>query len=421
MANRKKPVKSDAEAEATSKSGFRLDEDTAETETETRPAPPSGEHTGGIDTSSPSEAAPETLETLNASEDTGDEVAASAEPLDAGDEQFDARPAEAEHPQIEKPTSVVTTEQVIVRQGGFWSMLFGGALAAGIGVIAAPYLLPPQWLGTDDSEVAARLEQGLAAQDQRLTDLSTTIERLDVPSDVSGEIGGLSETLTALTGQLSALEGRIMDLESRPSPETGGTEPSAAIEELRAMLAAQRADLDALQSDAKAADAAARDSALATLRRAALTRILTALDSGSDFSAALADLRETGVNVSPALADMAETGVPTQAVLVERFPDAARAALAMARKESGAEMAGVSGFLKSQLGLRSLTPRDGDDPDAVLSRVEAALSDGRLGDALAEIDSLPEGARAALSDWTDLATRRKAALAAAEDLAGTLN
>jgi hypothetical protein len=81
----------------------------------------------------------------------------------------------------------------------------------------------------------------------------------------------------------------------------------------------------------------------------------------------------------------------------------------------------VGAFLRAQLGVRSLEPREGDDADAILSRAEAALAEGRLGDALAEIETLPEGARAAMSGWAAEATARRDALAAAEALSAELN
>ena len=54
----------------------------------------------------------------------------------------------------------------------------------------------------------------------------------------------------------------------------------AAVSRLEERLAAQRADIDALQSQRAAEEEVARDSARGTLRRAALTRVQTALDSG---------------------------------------------------------------------------------------------------------------------------------------------
>ena len=70
--------------------------------------------------------------------------------------------------------------------------------------------------------------------------------------------------------------------------------------------------------------------------------------------------------------------------------------------------------------MRSLDPQEGDSPDAILSRAEAALRDGRLTDALAEIGSLPEQGRAELSDWVARAEMRQTAVAAAEQLTQSL-
>ncbi|MGC1487099.1 MAG: hypothetical protein WA784_04835, partial [Albidovulum sp.] len=69
---------------------------------------------------------------------------------------------------------------------------------------------------------------------------------------------------------------------------------------------------------------------------------------------------------------------------------------------------------------RSLTPRAGEDPDAILSRAEAALGTGDLKTALVEIATLPEAGRARLAEWTGLAERRLAAAAAIAALAADM-
>ncbi|WP_294609601.1 COG4223 family protein [Roseovarius sp.] len=354
--------------------------------------------------------------------ETGDESGALNMAESDADEPAEPEPEAApdQEPPSE-PSSVVTTEQVVVREGGFWSMVFGGIVAAGVGALAAPYVLPQAWFATGDGTLEARIEQSLGAQDQRINALNAQIDGLSVPPDRSDEIAGLGETLTALTGQVSKLESRISALESRPTAPAGGGVPVAELEKLRAAMDAQRAEIEALSAEAQAQEAAAQQGAIATLRRAAMTRILTALDSGSDFTAALADLRSTGVEVPGALADVAESGVPTMPALMDDFPGAARAALAATRAQSGQGSAGIGSFFKDQLGVRSLLPREGDDPDAVLSRIEAAAGEGRFGDALAEIETLPDVAKDQLSDWATQVARRKEALAAAEAVAGTLN
>jgi len=72
------------------------------------------------------------------------------------------------------------------------------------------------------------------------------------------------------------------------------------------------------------------------------------------------------------------------------------------------------------LGARSVTPREGDDPDAILSRAEASVMRGRLGEALAEIEALPQVARDAMEDWIAQARTRHEAIGAAQRLMSEL-
>jgi len=73
-----------------------------------------------------------------------------------------------------------------------------------------------------------------------------------------------------------------------------------------------------------------------------------------------------------------------------------------------------------QTGVRSLEPREGNDPDAVLSRAEAAVRAGDLGAALDEITALPDPGQAALADWAATAQTRADALGAMADVADML-
>ena len=78
-------------------------------------------------------------------------------------------------------------------------------------------------------------------------------------------------------------------------------------------------------------------------------------------------------------------------------------------------------FLANQLGARSVTPRDGADPDAVLSRAEAALRSGDLAATLQELEALPAPAAEVLTGWTARAETRQGALDAADAVAQDLN
>ena len=81
----------------------------------------------------------------------------------------------------------------------------------------------------------------------------------------------------------------------------------------------------------------------------------------------------------------------------------------------------LSLFLKTHLGARSLEAVEGDSPDAVLSRVGAAVQAGDLSMALTEISALPQGGQDAMADWIGAAQARQEASAAAEALIASLN
>jgi hypothetical protein len=219
------------------------------------------------------------------------------------------------------------------------------------------------------------------------------------------------------------LDTRLTDLEKRPITQAASPAAVAAYERelkaLQAAMMAQRQEIEKIAAEAARKEASAEMTAQDAMQRAALSRIQTALDTGTGFADAASNLQATGITLPPDLMQVATDGVATRNDLAQAFPEAARAALAVARKAEGG--GGLGGFLKTQLGARSLEPREGDDPDAVLSRAEAAVNDGRLGDAVSELEALPEQARVEMTDWLSRAASRLAALRAADALASELN
>ena len=184
--------------------------------------------------------------------------------------------------------------------------------------------------------------------------------------------------------------------------------------QLRKVAEKQQAEIDALLADARLVEQTSQEAASKTLARAAASRIITAVESGAPFATALADLEATGATDIPkALKSAARDGVATLAALQGEIPSAARAALAESPQDAEA---GFIGFLKRQLGARSIAPREGDDADAVLSRIEGAVRQGRLMDALAEAETLPTEAKSAMSDWLEKTTTRVAVTTASEAL-----
>jgi hypothetical protein len=355
------------------------------------------------------------------------------------------------------PTPVPAPPPVVQKRGpGIGALLLGGVIAAALGFGAA-------YLGlvtlNDTTATDADLAEAMSAIDAQQSTISALQSEVDalasaeppvIPevdfsgvegatAEVAGNLSALSETVDELTARIVALEERpvitgdvaadtaalsevVETLEARVAEEqAAAAEAVAAAEASQAAAAAElQAAAEAAQAAIAEAEARAAATAQATQAQAALSRVQIAMAAGGPFADALADLP---VEAPDALQAAAETGVPTVDELQASFPAAARAALPIALRETAGDSATerVGAFFMGQIGGRSVEPRDGDDPDAILSRAEAAVGTGDIDGALAEIATLPEGAQAAFEEWIAQAEARVAADDALAELSATLD
>lgn len=348
---------------------------------------------------------------------------------DAGESNMPESPA----PVDSQPVAPVTTAPHQRRAGGVIALLAGGAVAAVLGFGVARFAVPDGWPLAATGPLEARLTEQRAALSALQADLASrpaedrvaALETALIETRSRLAEVALAQGANPLEPRVSALEAGLADFAAQPTVEAG---VSAALAGFANDLAGLRAELDA-QKAVGAADtqnaeavAAAAQARMAEVKAqaaalkaeadatAALAQVQAAVASGAPFGAALAALQAAGQEIPPALSAAAD-GLPTLAALQAGFPEAARAALdAALRADMGTSLTQrMTAFLRTQTGARSLTPREGTDPDAVLSRAEAALNDGDLTGALTEIGALPPEAKAALADWQALAERRLAA------------
>ena len=347
------------------------------------------------------------------------------------------------------------------RRGGFLPLALGGAVAAGLGAAAAIWALPhlpPEWRPAtaaapvasappaeapppiDEAaliaaaEAAARDAARQAAMDALAEAPAPEAAPADLPADLAARLDALEqaaaqqpdapegadpEALAVLQTRLDEQQARLDELAARPAfdPEAASAlqaqiEQAAAEAEQR--LAAAQAEADALQQ--AAAESTRRAEAVA-----AIAALQAALDEGITPDQARDALAAAGLEAPQALA----APIPSLAQLQAGFPEAARAALRASLTAASAERQGnlVTNFLRAQTGARSVTPREGTDPDAILSRADAALQAGRVADALAEIATLPEPALAApaMAEWRAEAEAHANAQAALSDLSPDQN
>lgn len=250
----------------------------------------------------------------------------------------------------------------------------------------------------------------------RLADLEQRIAKLEAlpPGTViEGGTGADPAAMAALSQEIATLKSDLAA--QKGAADAAVAAVNAAAETARAALAEAEAQAQALKTEAEKATADAT-------ARAALGRIEAAVETGAPFVTAVQALTAAGTEVPAPLADAATTGLPTLAALQTSYPEDARLALddSLRADMGDSTMDRLGAFLRTQTGARSLTPREGTDPDAILSRAEAALQAGDLTTALAEIATLPEAGQAALATWTGAAQARLAATSALAALSATL-
>jgi hypothetical protein len=393
--------------------------------------------------SSQKDETPDVVETLETIPDVTPEETPEVAEVDVPEttEEPDVVEEIIEEPDVEEP--VVEPEPEVVQQthtapephdsasnSVFLPAILGGLIAAGLGFGAAYYFIPR----FDPSMV-----ETMNTNETAITALRDEVAGIDSGPD----IGPLTDEVAALSGQMTdqfasfedriaTFETRLIDLEKRPSgdgtlQDTALRAYQAELDNLRSQVEEQASaafeQLESTREEAAAIEEAALLAARNAKGRAALAQIRSSLDTGAPMTDALVELADVMGEAAPdALTAVAE-GVPTLAKLQGDFPPAARQALADARSDgSSGETTGAFGsFLREQLNVRSVAPREGDDADAILSRAEAALKEGQLETAISEVSALPDVETGPLAGWVQQAQARADALAAANDISISLN
>ncbi|MGP9789854.1 hypothetical protein [Roseinatronobacter sp. NSM] len=295
--------------------------------------------------------------------------------------------------------------QAAASKPAFLPLLLGGVLAGGIGYGA-------HFLTNDSASVQAEL----AVLQSEMAQLRSSVGAAPDLAPLEGQVEQLRAALEQMTGtapetgDLDALRAQLDSLTTQTQTQ------AEALQQAQDQIAADLAQVRELAENRIASAEAAIDAALA---QSGLDSIRAALETGQPFSDATDRIAQGGFAVPDMLAANAATGIPTLEQLQQRFPDAARAAIRASLGAAPAETAGerVVNFLRAQTGARSTVPRQGDDPDAIMSRASAAVEAGDLDLALTLLDDLPDAGRAALSDWHSAATARQAAIGQTDALA----
>ena len=309
----------------------------------------------------------------------------------------------------------------------FAIIVFGGILAGFVGFAVG---ISDRVISTSNEEETLRSSLLEIELSNRLTELEQTVQIIsDRYEDflasanlpvMSAQVDANSEQMKAvstLSDRLHTLESQVEDMLNTFDVSIPTADTMASIDRdltaLKASLTQQKQDLEVMFSEALQREEMASKQLQKATAQVSAAKLLESLNAGQNISNYIGELESLGIDVANAISTKSN-GVVTLQALQTDFPSLARETLKAARESS--ETDGFWDFLKHQVNMRSVTPQDGNSLDAILSRAESKLKHDDVESALAELQALPETAKAKFSPWLEKAEKRVNAISAASEL-----
>jgi len=351
----------------------------------------------------------------------------------AGPQQSDPPPTASEPPPAaQEPRSIPAQKAPPATSGSLSRYIAGAAGAVTMTVILFGLwltdLLPVRYEATPGStQQLAADSKAIDAFSQRVSKIEESISKMQA----SGE--RLTAAENTLKSQSDAAVANAAQGRARAD------EAMTAVNDLRASIDATKSssggisatDFDTLQQriavleqSAKAAreeiaKTSSRDSAARQALSAAALR--DAVVSGAPFAAELAQAKSLGAidKEISVLEPFAATGIPSPAALAQELHNLlpAMVNLAGAQAPQGGFLERLQANAGKLVRIRPVDAPPGDDPLAVLSRIENDVAKSDVAAALADLGKLPNPIRAPAQDWISKAQAREGALKAARQYA----
>ena len=225
----------------------------------------------------------------------------------------------------------------------------------------------------------------------------------------------LRADLDAEKGELPDLSARVAKLESdasKANTNVSGADLAALAARVDKVEATLPGRIDKIEAALAAPKPETRsptdtDAAIAVIADAAKDRLRAGDPLGPDLTA----LQHLGVDAATlAPLQAVANGAPTNSALADSFSAVAPHVLAAAApSETGSVTDRFLAHLHDLVKVRELNETAGNDPQALVSQIEAMSRRGDIAGALAAFDKLPEAARKAAGDWPTLARARQTA------------
>ncbi|WEX09968.1 phage tail protein [Chelativorans sp. AA-79] len=270
---------------------------------------------------------------------------------------------------------------------------------------------------------AQALEQALAEPRQQISELRDTVAALQsAPPGESGaavqrleqQIAELEQRLASTAeaagnGDTSALSQRLADLEGRIAPAA----QAASTAQETSAANARRLDELAGQVSQLGEQVAEEDEGPRLALIVAASALRSAVERGEPFASELetySALAPNAPELDP-LRPYAQTGIPSEAELVGEVPQVASriAASASDLPPDAGLVDRLMASARSAVTVRPVGEVEGDTPEAIAARMEAAVKRGDYAQALAEYEALPPDAKQAAGDFAEKLRARQAA------------
>ncbi|MCB1477049.1 MAG: hypothetical protein H6883_05115 [Rhodobiaceae bacterium] len=247
------------------------------------------------------------------------------------------------------------------------------------------------------------LEARVAALEERISGLSAA--------------SGGTVDLSPVEGRLSALEQKIASFGQGTGGESGA-DTTALRDEMGAIKQELQGALSALQQRTETLASSNNARAQGPEKSGQIQAALSLRDAVSRGTVSEADLQEgssLGLAIAP-LQEALQPGPVSLDALTGAFNDNAGAMIQAARPPASGVIGRIAEGARSLVTIRAAGPQAGDTPEAIISRIDAALQRGDSGLARAEFDKLPAESQAASGTFGELLKRRQTQLEAADVL-----
>lgn len=302
----------------------------------------------------------------------------------------------------------------------------------------------PQPVAGDPKALGSKVVDDLAGRVARLETVAATPRPPIADPALANRIAALEGDLAAL-GERTGVFGRRNDDLAAAAGEarTRADAATAAIAELKSELKKVQvpaaplvtpAELEALATRVAALERAAKameaqlagrtggDGADRSLRLVVVASTLNAaVERGAPFAAELAAARAAAPDAKglAALEPFAKSGVPSVTILARELtalvPALAKAVGTSPRE--GGILDRLAANAEKIVRVRPVDEVTGDDPRAIVRRIEIRAEQGNIAGALPEVAKLPEGARALTKEWVARVEARNAAIDASRRFA----